>query len=150
MIQWLQKLECLDSSSTPDIWKDVSAAYWRYNGESVFEMVKQWDKNNKRLTNYIPDPGNHPLANQVSMFKKIPKGKKKAEGGENLLLILETLIAPESVTSVEMMMDGKTKHPSEGVDDGSASQLKRQKVNPKSDWGKSPYVSFPFNQYKMR
>lgn len=126
MIQWLKKLETLNPLA-PDIWKDVSAAYWKYNGESVLESVKQWGKSNERLSDYKQDPRDHPLhANLGGNKKKKSRGKNKEVGGENLLLTLETLISPESITSPEPLSDRKSKHSSEDVEDQAGS--KRQKL----------------------
>lgn len=125
MIQWLRKLETLETTS--DIWKDISTAYWKHNGEQALRMVKEWAKGNPRLTNYVPDPSFQPFAGPHQ--KKRGKGKKKASDGENLLHTLTLLIAPEEAALAEALpvRNASLEEPSDDAGDAESS-TKRQKL----------------------
>jgi len=98
MIQWLKKK---NDKSNNDIWKDINAAYWEHNSDSVYETVQQWVKDNPDIVNYGPDepirhiPGGH---HAHSKLKK--KGKDKSEEPKpkaNLLKELSQLTYPDRV-----------------------------------------------------
>lgn len=74
--------------------------------------------------------------------KKKAKGKAKEVVGENLLLALETFIAPESITNPEALSGRKSKHPSEDVEDEAGPKRQKLTHNQKAAGNSKPqYVS---------
>jgi ubiquitin-protein ligase len=76
--------------SASHIWKDVAAAYWKYNGDKILATVQEWAQTNERIQNY------HASDNLVS--RRAPKGKQKARAGEDLLFTLTSLISLDTAT----------------------------------------------------
>lgn len=118
MISWLKERDNPDRPSHTDIWKDVSAAYWKYNGENVLKNVREWAKKNDRLLNYTPDGYAH------APSQRRAKGKTKAVAGEDLVAALASLVAPDSV-------DEQAKLKRE-ADSDNVSKSKRRKTSSES------------------
>lgn len=118
MISWLRERDNQARPYHTDIWKDVSTAYWKHNGEKVLKNVRAWAQTNDRLSNYTPDISQH-AANQRRL-----KGKKKAVAGEDLITALASLIAPESIEE-----EANLKREAESAD---ANKTKRRKTSSES------------------
>jgi hypothetical protein len=67
MVGWLEN-DFKNPLTAEYVWKDISEAYWKYNGSEALAIVREWVKENPALTNY--DPSN-------------PSGKKPKKKGKS-------------------------------------------------------------------